>query len=54
MKENTLVILNMSDCEEYIDLPLDLKDKKLELLVSNVDQPGETLSPWEARTYLVQ
>jgi len=49
-----LVILNMSNGEEYIDIPTDLKDKKLDLVISNEDQPGETLSPWEARTYLVQ
>lgn len=49
-----LVVLNMSDGEEYVDIPSDLKDKKLELLASNVDKPVETLSPWEARTYLVQ
>ena len=49
-----LVVLNMSDGEEYLHVPADLKDKKLELLVSNVDQLGQTLGPWEARTYLVQ
>jgi oligo-1,6-glucosidase len=52
--KKVLVILNMSDGEEYVDIPQDLEGKKLELLFSNVDQPGETLSPWEARTYLVQ
>jgi oligo-1,6-glucosidase len=48
-----LVVLNMNDGEEYFDIPTDIEGKTLKLLVANVETLGGTLSPWEARTYLV-
>ena len=48
-----LTFLSFSDEEQPLHYPSDCKGKKMELIVSNVDQPGQYLSPWEARVYLV-
>ena len=48
-----LVFLSFSDEEQPLHFPPDCKGKEMELLIANVDQPGQYLSPWEARVYLV-
>lgn len=48
-----LVALNFSDGEQSFCVPQALKASKLNLLLSNVDQPGDKLSGWEARAYIV-
>lgn len=52
--QRVLVVLNFSNGEQSFDVPPTLKSSKLALLMSNVDQLGETLSGWEARAYLVE
>jgi alpha-glucosidase len=46
--------LNFSNEEQAFDIPLTLKDRKLNLLMKNVDGLGDKLSPWEGRAYLVE
>lgn len=48
-----LTFLSFSDEEQPLAYPPECKGKDMELLISNVDQPGKYLSPWEARVYLV-
>jgi glycosidase len=48
-----LVFLSFSDEEQPLHFPPDCKGKEMELLIANVDEPGQYLSPWEARVYLV-
>jgi glycosidase len=48
-----LVFLSFSDIEEPLHYPPECKGKPSELLACNVDEPGQYLSPWEARVYLV-
>lgn len=48
-----LVALNFSDEEQNFDIPSMLSGRKLDLLIANVDQLGNKLSPWEGRAYLI-
>jgi oligo-1,6-glucosidase len=48
-----LVALNFSDEEQAFSVPPSVKDRKLNLLLANVDHLGSKLSPWEARAYLI-
>jgi glycosidase len=51
--QKLLVFLSFSDEEQPLHYPKDCKGKKMELLAANVDSPGQYLSPWESRVYLV-
>lgn len=53
-KEHILVFLSFSDEEQPLHYPSGLEGKKMELLISNVDEVGRYLSPWEARVYLIR
>ena len=48
-----LVFLSFSEEQQPLHYPVECKDKKMELLISNVDEPGKYLSPYESRVYLV-
>jgi oligo-1,6-glucosidase len=52
--KRVLVALNFSDEEQGFEVPPALIDRKLRLLMSNIDQLQENLSAWEARVYLVE
>ena len=47
-----LVMLNFSTEECVAEVPAAFQDRKLDLLVSNVAEPSEKLSPWEGRVYI--
>jgi len=48
-----LVVTNFTDDEQKFVVPKELQGKSLQLLLSNVDEVGDDLTPWEARAYLV-
>lgn len=48
-----LVMCSFSDEEQPLDVPPKLQDRKMELLLANVDSPGAVLQPWESRIYIV-
>ncbi|KPI39957.1 Alpha-glucosidase [Cyphellophora attinorum] len=52
-KKKLLTFLSFSDEVQPLHFPPDCKGKEMELLISNVDEPGKHLTPWEARVYLV-
>ncbi|EXJ82663.1 glucan 1,6-alpha-glucosidase [Capronia epimyces CBS 606.96] len=49
-----LVFLSFSDEVQPLHYPTGLDHAYKELMVSNVDEPGRYLSPWEARVYLIK
>jgi len=53
-QEKILVFLNFSDEEQPLHYPTGLESVHKELLISNVDEPGKYLTPWEARVYLIK
>jgi len=52
--QKLLVFLSFSDDEQPLSYPPGLDKAHKELLISNVDQPGKYLTPWEARAYLIR
>jgi glycosidase len=52
--EKMLVFLNFSDEQQPLHYPTGTEKVKKELLVSNVDEPGKYLAPWEGRVYLIR
>ncbi|EHY60661.1 Alpha-glucosidase [Exophiala dermatitidis] len=52
--QKILVFLSFSDELQPLHYPTGLEHVHKELLVSNVDKPGQYLSPWEARAYLIR
>ncbi|RMD43976.1 hypothetical protein DV735_g1089, partial [Chaetothyriales sp. CBS 134920] len=49
-----VVFCSFSNEEEPLYWPQGVKEADAQLLISNVDEPGPHLSPWEGRVYLVQ
>lgn len=49
-----LVFLSFSDHEQPLHYPTGLENLPKELIVSNVEEPGRYLTPWEARVYLIK
>ncbi|KIX03649.1 uncharacterized protein Z518_07202 [Rhinocladiella mackenziei CBS 650.93] len=52
-REKLLVFLSFSDEVQPLHYPTGLEKVRKELLVSNVEEIGKYLSPWEARAYLI-
>ena len=52
--KRALIVLNFSDEEQDFMVPPQLGKPKLNLLMSNMDELQDKLSPWEARAYLLQ
>lgn len=48
-----LVVLNFSEKEQKDPIPQSIKDKKLELLVTNNSGSGQSLRAWEGAVYIV-
>jgi alpha-glucosidase len=51
--KKVLVALNFTDGEQPVYVPETLEKNKLELLMGSVDEPAESLAPWEGRAYIV-
>jgi len=53
-KNKALVVLNFTENDQSFRLPEGVENSKLELLVSNVDEPKDKLSAWEGRVYVFE